>query len=171
MTSARNSRQFNFELNGASTEIDCADTDLLLDVLRDKIGMTGTKRSCDIQICGACTVLLEGLPVSGCSTLAYEAGGRRVQTIEGVADGDELHPLQQAFIEHGALQCGFCTPGMVMTVLSFLEREPHPTREQIVRELEGNLCRCTGYFKIVDAVMAYSREGAPAPAGAEEEVV
>ncbi|MDP9458733.1 MAG: (2Fe-2S)-binding protein [Actinomycetota bacterium] len=151
-------RRLDVQLNGRATELECADSDLLLDVLRDKMGLTGAKRSCDIEICGACTVLLDGEPVSGCATLAYEAGGRTVDTIEGVAGEDELHPLQRAFIEHGALQCGFCTPGMVMTVLALLAREPNPTREQVIEGLEGNLCRCTGYFKIVDAVLAFCAE-------------
>ncbi|MHB8499774.1 MAG: (2Fe-2S)-binding protein [Candidatus Acidiferrales bacterium] len=148
-------------LNGRKAELDCRDSELLLDVLRDRLGLTGAKRSCDMEICGACTVLLNGQPVSACATLAYEANGRSVETIEGVAGVGGLHPLQQAFIDHGALQCGFCTPGMILTAKALLEREPNPTRERVVEELEGNICRCTGYFKIVDAILAVSRRSNP----------
>jgi carbon-monoxide dehydrogenase small subunit len=114
--------------------------------------MTGTKIGCSIGDCGACTVLLDGIPVFSCLVLAIEAEGRTVETIEGVADGDTLHPLQTAFIEKGAIQCGFCTPGMVLNSLALLRHTPMPTEEQIRRALSGNLCRCTGYQKIIEAV-------------------
>jgi carbon-monoxide dehydrogenase small subunit len=158
MTERVNRREIGFELNGERVEIECADSDLLIDVLRDGLGLTGVKRSCDMEICGACTVLVEGQPISACSTLAYEAREKSVETIEGVAEGAQLHPLQRAFIEHGALQCGFCTPGMVLTAKALLARVPTPTPEQVIEELDGNLCRCTGYFKIVEAVMAAAQE-------------
>jgi carbon-monoxide dehydrogenase small subunit len=153
-----NRRELGFELNGEQVKVECADSDMLIDVLRDSLGLTGVKRSCDMEICGACTVLVEGQPLSACTTLAYEAREKSVETIEGVANGAQLHPLQRAFIEHGALQCGFCTPGMILTAKALLARSPAPTREQVIEELEGNLCRCTGYFKIVEAVMAAAQE-------------
>ncbi len=147
-------RRIAFTLNGRDVEVDCPDTEMLLDMLRVDFGLTGAKRSCDVQICGACTVLLDGRPVSACTTLAYEARGRRVETIEGMASGRQLHPLQQAFVDRGALQCGFCTPGMLLTAREFLERVRLPSRAEVVEALEGNICRCTGYFAIVDAVLA-----------------
>lgn len=158
MTEMTNRRELGFELNGEQVKVECADNDMLIDVLRDSLGLTGVKRSCDLEICGACTVLVEGQPLSACTTLAYEAREKSVETIEGVANGAQLHPLQRAFIEHGALQCGFCTPGMILTAKALLARSPAPTREQVIEELEGNLCRCTGYFKIVEAVMAAAQE-------------
>ena len=125
---------------------------ILLDVLRDSLGLTGAKRSCDTQVCGACTVLLDGAPVSACCTLAYEAGGREVETIEGLAGPAGLHPIQQAFVDRVAIQCGFCTPGFVLTTKAMLEENPHPTRAEIADFLGGNLCRCTGYWNILEAV-------------------
>ena len=125
---------------------------ILLDVLRDDLGLTGTKRSCDTQVCGACTVLLDGSPVSACCTLAYEADGRDVETIEGLAGPGQLHPIQQAFVDHVAIQCGFCTPGFVLTTKALLTENPRPTRSEIEDYLGGNLCRCTGYWNILDAV-------------------
>jgi carbon-monoxide dehydrogenase small subunit len=124
----------------------------LLDVLRDDLGLTGTKNGCGAGECGACTVLLDGEPVNSCLTLAHEAAGRDVLTIEGLSSGGVLHPVQQAFVSQGAIQCGFCTPGMVMTTKALLDRNPDPTREEILAGLRGNLCRCTGYVKIVEAV-------------------
>jgi carbon-monoxide dehydrogenase small subunit len=125
---------------------------LLIDVLRDKMGLTGTKYSCGAGDCGACTVLIEGKPVFSCLTLAVTAKGKNIVTIEGVGAGNELHPIQQAFVDCGAIQCGFCTPGMVLSAKALLDEEPEPTREEIRTFLAGNLCRCTGYVKIVDAV-------------------
>jgi carbon-monoxide dehydrogenase small subunit len=136
---------------------------LLLDILRDRLGLKGAKRSCDIQVCGACTVLVDGAPVSACTSLAVEAGGHQVLTVEGLAAGDALHPLQEAFIEHGAVQCGFCTSGMLLSAAALLAEDPAPTREQIVHYLRGNLCRCTGYQKIIEAITACTaRTGARA---------
>jgi aerobic carbon-monoxide dehydrogenase small subunit len=128
----------------------------LLQVIRDDIGLTGTKDGCGAGECGACTVLLDGRPVNSCLTLALEADGRSVVTIESLAQGGVLHPIQQAFVQQGAIQCGYCTPGMVMSTKALLDRNPNPTREDILRGLRGNLCRCTGYVKIVDAVEAAS---------------
>ena len=145
-------------LNGAPVEVEVETGDFLLDVLRERLGLTGSKRSCDSEVCGACTVLLDGLPVSSCTLLAWEARGRRVETIEGLAQGDKLHPMQAAFREHHALQCGFCTPGMIMSAVDLVKRVPDPSEAQIREWLEGNICRCTGYHNIVAAV----REGARA---------
>lgn len=141
-------------VNGRAVEVEVAPHALLLDVLRDRLGLKGAKRSCDIQVCGACTVLVDGSPVSACTYLAREVDGRDVRTVEGLADGDTLRPLQEAFVEHGAVQCGFCTSGMLLSATALLAEEPTPTREQIVHYLRGNLCRCTGYRKIIDAIAA-----------------
>ena len=126
---------------------------ILLDVLRDDLGLTGAKCSCDTQVCGACTVLLDGSPVSACCTLAYEAGGREIETIEGLAGPHGLHPIQQAFVDRVAIQCGFCTPGFVLATKALLTENPRPTRTEIEDFLGGNLCRCTGYWNILDAVV------------------
>ncbi len=140
----------------------------LLEVLREDLDLTGTKHGCELGECGACTVLLDGEPVLACLTLAVEATGRRVTTVEGLADGPHLSPLQEAFRELGAAQCGYCTPGMLLSATALLARTPRPTREEIREALAGNLCRCTGYAKIVEAVaIAASRGGArrgPCPA-------
>lgn len=139
-------------VNGRPVEAVIEPREMLLDVLRERLGLTGAKRSCDVQVCGVCTVLLDGLPVSACCTLAYEARGREVLTIEGLACDGRLHPLQEAFIDCTALQCGFCTSGMILTAKSLLDETPHPNREQIRAALQGNLCRCTGYWNIIEAV-------------------
>lgn len=153
-----------FAVNGRAVALEVPAHALLLDVLRDRLGLKGAKRSCDVQVCGACTVLVDGAPVSACTYLAAEADGRGVLTIEGLADGDTLHPLQAAFIEYGAVQCGFCTSGMLLSAKALLDEEPTPSRERIVEYLRGNLCRCTGYRKIVDAIEACAQR-APAPRG------
>jgi aerobic carbon-monoxide dehydrogenase small subunit len=139
-------------LNGRAVQRNVPDHRTLLDFLRDDLDLTGAKLSCDTQVCGACTVLLDRQPVSACTTLAYEAQGRRVDTIEGLADGDTLHPLQEAFIEHGGLQCGFCTPGMIMAATAMLAEMPQPSVADIKWYMKGNICRCTGYQKIVEAI-------------------
>jgi carbon-monoxide dehydrogenase small subunit len=124
----------------------------LAQVLREDLGLTGTKQGCGVGDCGSCTVLLDGQPVNSCLVLAVQASGRRVTTIEGLADGNRLHPLQEAMAEHGAIQCGFCTPGMILSAKALLEDNPSPGRQEIRQGLSGNLCRCTGYQKIVEAV-------------------
>ena len=124
------------------------------EVLRERLSLTGTKISCDAQVCGACTVLVDGLAVSACTYLAADADGREVRTVEGLAQDHELSPLQRAFIDNAGFQCGFCTPGMLMAATALLEEDPDPTREAVIHGLEGNLCRCTGYAQIVDAVLA-----------------
>lgn len=138
------------------------------DVLRDRLALTGTKISCDAQVCGACTVLVDDLAVSACTFLAVDADQRSVRTVEGLAPDGELNPLQRAFIDHAAFQCGFCTPGMLMAATALLEEHPHPTREEVVRGLEGNLCRCTGYAPIVEAVLAAARMAASSTATTKE---
>ncbi len=125
----------------------------LVEFLRDELGLTGTKVSCELQVCGVCTVLVDRKPVSSCAFLAVDIDGREVTTIEGVASDGKLHPIQQAFIDHFALQCGFCTPGFVMMAVALLEEVPQPTPEQVVSYLEGNICRCTGYRSILEAVL------------------
>ena len=141
-----------FTINGRPVELEIEPREMLLDVVRDRLGLTGAKRSCDLQVCGACTLLLGGDPVSACCTLAYEANGRSIETIEGLARGSELHPIQAAFIENAALQCGFCTSGMILATKALLAENPEPSEAEIKHHLAGNLCRCTGYWNIVTAV-------------------
>jgi len=150
-------------VNGRPVELDVPVHALLLDVLRDRLDLKGAKRSCDLQICGACTVLVDGAPVSACTYLAVEADGRDVLTVEGLGTPEALHPLQAAFIEHGALQCGFCTAGMLLTARALLDEDPSPTPERVTHWLRGSLCRCTGYRKILDAILACAT---PAPGAA-----
>jgi aerobic carbon-monoxide dehydrogenase small subunit len=147
-------------VNGRRVELDVAAHALLLDVLRDRLDLKGAKRSCDQQVCGACTVLVGGAPVSACTYLAVEADARDVLTIEGLGRPDALHPLQQAFIDHGAVQCGFCTAGMLLTAKALLDETPAPTEADVRHHLRGSLCRCTGYRKIVDAILACARPAA-----------
>jgi carbon-monoxide dehydrogenase small subunit len=140
-------------VNGEAVVRDVEPQELLLDLLRDSLGLTGAKRSCDVQVCGACTVLVDGLPVSACCYLAVDASGHEVTTIEGLAQRPEFERLEETFTQHAALQCGFCTPGMLLTVSSLLEHEElSADEEEIKRRLAGNLCRCTGYRGIVEAV-------------------
>jgi carbon-monoxide dehydrogenase small subunit len=141
------------KVNGDEHEVLISPNQTLLEVLREKLGLMGTKRGCDLGACGACTVLIDGEAYLSCIMLAMDATGKEIVTIEGLSDGGELHPLQQSFVETGGLQCGFCTPGMIMTAQAILEEEPKPTEESIKRKMAGNLCRCTGYKKIVEAVM------------------
>jgi carbon-monoxide dehydrogenase small subunit len=131
----------------------------LLQMLRDKLALTGTKNGCEAGECGACTVLVDGEPVNSCMMLAVEADGRNILTVEGLAAEGELNPLQQAFVEHNAVQCGFCTPGMLMTTTALLQRNPHPTEDEIKDALVGNLCRCTGYVRIIQAVQSAAGKG------------
>jgi len=148
---------FHLTVNGRDVKTSIEPRETLLDFLRDRLGLKGTKRSCDVQVCGTCTVLLDGQPVSSCCTLAYEARGRQVITIEGLSPAGELHPIQTAFIRRTGLQCGFCTPGMILTAKSLLDQVPNPTPEQIRNHMEGNLCRCTGYWNILEAVEEAAR--------------
>jgi carbon-monoxide dehydrogenase small subunit len=140
------------KVNGREREVATTPMRTLLEVLREDLRLTGTQQGCGEGECGTCTVLLDGTAVNACLLLAVEAVGREVTTIEGLADGRSLHPLQAAFIEHGAIQCGFCTPGMILSAKALLDRCPEPDEEQIREALGGNLCRCTGYQKILDAV-------------------
>ena len=142
------------QLNGGSYQVEAPGTASLADVLRDQIGLTGTKIACNEGHCGACTVLVDGRRINACLALAIAHDGADVVTIEGVARGEALHPVQAAFIAHDGLQCGFCTPGMVMAATSLLTENPHPTEQQVREGLEGNFCRCTGYHNIVRAVLA-----------------
>ena len=145
-------------VNGKPYEVSVKPHSTLLDVLRDHLGFTGTKRGCDTGDCGSCTVIMDGRSVNACLVLALKADGRNIVTIEGLADGTKLHPLQEAFIEHGAIQCGFCTPGMVLSAKVLLDRNPKPTEEEIKSGIAGNLCRCTGYIKIIEAIQAAAQK-------------
>jgi carbon-monoxide dehydrogenase small subunit len=129
----------------------------LLKVLRENLGLTGTKKGCDTGDCGACTVLLNGRPVNSCLVLAVETNGAEITTIEGLAKGNELHPIQEAFIQNGAVQCGYCTPGMILSAKALLDENPHPSELEVKRAIAGNLCRCTGYVKIIKAIMSASK--------------
>lgn len=147
-----------FTLNGQPASVAIEHRQTLAEVLIRKLRLTGTKISCEAEVCGACTVLVDGLPVSACTYLAYEARGKHVTTIEGLEDeSGKLHPLQQAFIDEFAFQCGYCTPGMILSAKALLDENPNPTREQIVAHMDGNLCRCTGYLPIVKAVQLAAR--------------
>jgi len=139
-------------INGKTLNLDLKGHELLIDVLRDELGLTGTKDACGEGQCGSCTVLLNGKAVLSCQMLAVEAEGAEITTIEGLADGDNLHPLQQSFLDKGGVQCGFCTPGMVLASKALLDKNPDPTREEIKTALDGNICRCAGYLKIFEAV-------------------
>ncbi|HJL88728.1 MAG TPA: (2Fe-2S)-binding protein [Acidimicrobiales bacterium] len=148
--------QVTVNINGESVSHDVEPRTLLVHYIRDHAGMTGTNIGCDSSSCGACTVHLDGEAVKSCTILAVQVDGQDVTTIEGLADGETLHPMQQAFHENHALQCGYCTPGMVMAAVSLLDECPDPTEEQVREGLEGNLCRCTGYHNIVQAVLEAS---------------
>ena len=141
-------------INGDPYEVLADPRRTLLQVLREQLSLTGTKCGCNNGVCGSCTVLIDGLPVRACLTLAVAATDREITTIEGLETGGELHPVQRAIIEHQGMQCGFCTPGMVISAKSLLDRNPNPTLDEIREELSGNLCRCTGYVKIADAVLS-----------------
>ena len=151
--------ELNLTVNGESASLEVPPHATLLDVLRETLELTGTKYGCGEGECGACSVLLDGKVVNSCLVLAPECEGATVITIEGLASDGVLHPIQQAFVDHGAVQCGFCTPGMIMAAYALLQENPSPTEEQVKRGLEGNLCRCTGYRKIVDAVLSMAKEG------------
>lgn len=161
-------RTIQVTVNGVDYERRVEPRLTLADFLRHELGFTGTHLGCEHGVCGACTILFDDAPARACITFAVQAHGHRIRTVEDLADGDELHPVQQAFWEHGGLQCGFCTPGFLITVLDLLARNPHPTEQEVREALSGNLCRCTGYQSIVAAVLDAAeridaRETASAP--------
>ncbi|MCD6484167.1 MAG: (2Fe-2S)-binding protein [Candidatus Odinarchaeota archaeon] len=150
-------KHIQLKINGQNFEVDVEPTARLLDVLRD-LGFVGVKEGCGTGECGACTVLLNGKSILSCLLFAVQADGKEIITVEGLAQGNKLHPVQEAFIEHGAVQCGYCIPGFIMSSVYLLSNNPKPTREEIREELSGNLCRCTGYVKIIDAVEAAAKK-------------
>ncbi len=147
-------QQIELRVNGQIYEIEVQPWRTLVDVLRDQLYLTGTKVSCNEGHCGACTVIIDGEAVNACLMLAMEAQGKEILTIEGLSEGGDLHPIQEAFVTHGAVQCGFCTPGMIMATKAYLERNPAPSDEDIKKALAGHLCRCTGYVQVIEAVRA-----------------
>jgi len=144
----------HLKVNGEEYQVEVEPQEILLDVIRDKLNLTGTKRGCDTGDCGACTIIMDGKAVNSCLVLALEANGKEIVTIEGLAKKGQLHPLQEAFVQHGAVQCGYCTPGMIMSAKALLDENRNPTEEEIRKAIAGNLCRCTGYAKIVQAIQA-----------------
>ncbi len=157
MTAGPTSSDVATVINGVEVRRTVENRTTLAGFLRDQVGLTGTKVSCDIQVCGACTVLVDDQPISSCTYLAVDVDAHQVRTVEGLADGDTLSPLQQAFVENFALQCGFCTPGFLMAATALLERSPNPSEQDVIDYLDGNICRCTGYRPIVDAVLDAAR--------------
>ncbi len=149
----------NATVNGRPVTVSTQPNQTLVDLLRDKLGLTGTKKGCGVGECGACTVLVDGRPVNACLMLAASVDGRSVTTIEGVSPGEELNPIQQALLDAGAVQCGYCTPGMVLSLKSLFDVDPRPSRKSIVTAISGNLCRCTGYTKIIAAAESLSKAG------------
>lgn len=154
MSALKNKIVVSFEVNGRPVEILTAPNRVLLDVLREDLGLTGVKHGCDDSNCGVCTVIMDGKAVKSCSILIGQAEGTKITTIEGLEGENGLHPLQKAFIEHFAIQCGFCTPGMILSAKALLDENPHATEDDIREAMHGNLCRCTGYKKIVEAIEA-----------------
>jgi len=152
--------EINIILNGEPVNLIVKSQQTLLQVLRDQLGRTGTKIGCENGECGACTVLMDGDPVNSCLVFAAEVDGHNIETIESLSKSGELHPLQQAFIDHNAIQCGFCTPGMLMMAKGYLDKNPHPSENDLRQALVGNLCRCTGYLRIIDAIMEVAEKGA-----------
>ncbi len=148
----------SLKINGEPYELNIKPNLTLLELLRDEIGLTGTKRGCDTGECGACTVLLDGKPVNSCLMLAVDANGRDILTVEGLAKNGNLHPLQKAFIEEGAVQCGYCTSGMLLSAKALLDENPSPKEEDVKRAIAGNLCRCTGYVRIIKAILRAAKE-------------
>jgi carbon-monoxide dehydrogenase small subunit len=146
------------KVNGEIYELAVEPRRTLLEVLRENLGLTGAKEGCDTGECGTCTVLMEGRPVLSCLILAVESQGKEILTVEGLAKEGHLHPLQQSFIDHGAIQCGFCTPGVILTAKAFLDESSHPGKEEVKRAIGGNLCRCTGYVKIIEAILAVAQK-------------
>lgn len=151
-------QEIELKVNGELFRVRVETCRTLLEVLREHLGLTGTKEGCNKGDCGFCTVLIDGKAVLSCLTLAIEAQGKDILTIEGLSNGDKLHPIQQAFVDHGAIQCGFCTPGMIMSAKALLDRNPNPTEDEIREGISGNICRCTGYLKIVEAIQAVAEK-------------
>lgn len=152
--------QIQLQVNGLAYKVEVEPRRTLLELIREDLELTGTKEGCGLGECGTCTVLLDGKPIKSCITLAVQANGREVTTIEGLEKSDgTLHPIQQAFIDHGAIQCGFCTPGMVLSAKALLDENPRPTEIEVRQAIAGNLCRCTGYQKIVEAILSVSSKG------------
>jgi aerobic-type carbon monoxide dehydrogenase small subunit (CoxS/CutS family) len=147
----------SFELNGKQVEVPLVQDQSLLWVLRTRFNLTGTKYGCGLGYCGSCTVLMNGEPVQACAIYMDIVDGQKIVTIEGLAEGEKLHPVQQAFVDHDALQCGYCTPGMIMNAVGLLNRNPNPGREEIISGMEGNLCRCGAHNRIIDAIEAASK--------------
>ena len=147
-------KQLKIKINGKLHSLTVEPNRTLLEVLREDLGFTGTKQACDTGGCGACTVIIDGRPVYSCLVLAADCEGKDILTIEGLASDGNLHPIQEAFIKHGAIQCGFCTPGMVMSAKALLDENPEPTEQDVRKAISGNLCRCTGYAKIVEAILS-----------------
>lgn len=162
---AQRNAHITLRVNGEEVEVSFAPYKTLLEVLREELDLTGTKHGCELGECGACAVLVDGQPLLSCLKLALECDGSVVETIEGLATGPELHPLQAAFADHGGSQCGYCTPGVLMTAKGLLDAEPNPSRQRIKEALSGNLCRCTGYQQIVDSVEQAARTINEAKAG------
>ena len=160
MEAPARSRAISLEVNGEQIEMEVPARRLLVHFIRDDLGLTGTHVGCDTGNCGACTIDLDGQPVKSCMALAVQADGAKIRTVEGLAAESELTALQQAFNKHHALQCGYCTPGMLMSATALLERNPHPTEDEVRYALQGNICRCTGYVNIVEAVVAVGEEHA-----------
>jgi len=152
-------KQIKITVNGKTHELQVKPWATLLEVIRDDLGLTGTKEGCGLGECGACTVIMDGKTVNSCLVLAPEADGKEIITIEGLAQGDKLHPIQEAFMEQGGLQCGFCTPGIILSTKALLDENPKPTDEEIRRGIAGNFCRCTGYTKIFESVKAAAQKG------------
>jgi carbon-monoxide dehydrogenase small subunit len=147
-------REITLKINGEDHKVEVENRRTLLDVLREDLHLLGTKKMCDMGECGSCTVLLDGKAVNACLVLAVDARGKKIETIEGVAREGRLHPIQEAFVARGAVQCGFCSPGIIMTTKAFLKKNPHPTEEEAKTAIAGNLCRCTGYVRIVEAILS-----------------
>jgi carbon-monoxide dehydrogenase small subunit len=152
-------KQIKITVNGKTHELQVKPWATLLEVIRDDLGLIGTKEGCGLGECGACTVIMDGNTVNACLVLAPEADGKEITTIEGLAQGDTLHPIQQAFMEQGGLQCGFCTPGVILSTKALLDENPKPTDDQVRRGLAGNFCRCTGYTKIFESIKAAAQRG------------
>jgi carbon-monoxide dehydrogenase small subunit len=151
-------QKINLTINGEKYEILVEPWQPLVDIIREEIGLTGTKKGCGTGDCGACTIILDGKAVCSCLILGVEVDGKEILTIEGLKLGEKLHPIQEAFVHFGAIQCGFCTPGMIMAAKSLLDHHPHPTEDQVKIGISGNLCRCTGYKKIIEAILNVSEQ-------------